>query len=128
MAYLSEFQSKLYDLLKENMSVSIFDETPKNSKMPYVVIEDITVIPLTDKNSSGFEAIVRIDVWSDYRGNKEANDLITSIMTILMSNTLELPISQYKQVHIDISGGGEIVKETDGLTRSGSLAVRYIFY
>jgi len=125
MAFLSEFQTAIYKLLKDNMTVPIFDETPKDQKLPYVVLEDLSVVPLIDKNSSGYEVSIRIEVWSDYKGNKQVNDLVVAIFNILQYNKLEL--ENFNQILVEIQIG-DIVKEPDGLTRNGSLIIRYIFY
>lgn len=125
MAYLSDFQSALYKLLDDNLTIPVYDDTPKDSIMPYVTIEDLGAVPIIDKNSEGFETVVNIGIWSDYKGNKEVNDTIVSIFDILSEN--DILIDGYNQVLREIQVG-EVVKETDGLTRSGSLAIRYILY
>lgn len=125
MAYLSDFQSALYKLLDDNLTIPVYDDTPKDSIMPYVTIEDLGAVPIIDKNSEGFETVVNIGIWSDYKGNKEVNDTIVSIFDILSEN--DILMDGYKQVLREIQVG-EVVKETDGLTRSGSLAIRYILY
>lgn len=73
----------------------VYDEPPENAALPYVVIGD--AVENHDNRMGGKVGRVVdffVHVWSDYRGNKEAQD-IESRVDALLDNYTDLSVSGY---------------------------------
>jgi hypothetical protein len=66
----------------------IYDHVPPGAAFPYVTFGAINVQPFDTKTETGFEQIVTLDIWSRYRGSKEAKDILQAAYDALHRATL----------------------------------------
>jgi hypothetical protein len=56
--------------------VRLYDHVPPGVAFPYVAFGPVTAQPYDTKTETGIEQIVTLNVWSRYRGGKEAKDIL----------------------------------------------------
>ena len=61
----------------------LYDHAPPALTFPYVTFGAVQIAPYDDVTGSGFEQIVTLDIWSRYRGSKEAKDILAATYDIL---------------------------------------------
>ena len=54
---------------------AIYDHVPPGVAFPYMTFGPLHVTPFDTKTEIGFEQIVTLNIWSRYRGSKEAKDI-----------------------------------------------------
>lgn len=74
-------------------SYNIYNEVPDNASFPYIVIGT----PLGGRSASfgnkdveAEENVIIINVWSSYRGDKEASDIMNNVTQALTNATLSI--------------------------------------
>src|ERR1700722_4740736 len=68
----------------------VYDHVPPGAAFPYVTFGALTVQPYDTKTEIGFEQIVTLDVWSRYRGSKEAKDIVQALYDALHLTNLSV--------------------------------------
>ena len=89
-------QQALYNALAANGTVQsllgspprLYDHVPPGVVFPYMVFGAISVHPFDTKTETGFEHIITLDIWSRYRGSKEAKDIVQAAYDALHHTTL----------------------------------------
>lgn len=114
-------QAALYNALAANGSIQsllgttprIYDHVPPGATFPYIVFGAISVHPYDTKTETGFEQIVTLDIWSRYRGSKEAKDILQAAYDSLHRATLTISSGVFllSEFH-----SAELVLESDGIT------------
>jgi hypothetical protein len=69
---------------------AVFDDVPQGTSCPYVHLGDIETRDWSTQTRRGHEHIVSLHVWSDYRGRKQALDIIEAVDGALEGATLAL--------------------------------------
>lgn len=82
---LWELQQSLFARLSGDERLSskvtgVYDYVDENTPYPYVTIGDPVVVPFSTKTSKGEETTVTIHCFSDYKGKKEAYEILTLIL------------------------------------------------
>lgn len=122
---MNEIFEAVYDRLKSQLSVDVFDHVPQDCALPYVKIE-----PLESDNNdtdleTGFSSMMQVIVYSDYRGSKEVGGLNYEIYQALhrfdLADTVSYGISTIYQEF------STIVVENDGITRKSIQRFRILF-
>jgi len=54
----------------------LYDHVPPGAVFPYMAFGAIHVQPYDTKSEIGFEQIITLNIWSRYRGSKEAKDIL----------------------------------------------------
>lgn len=90
---VSPLNKALYERLKNQMVVAVYDYVPAGKKAPYVVLTDTTAQSWSTKTVSGATVIATIKLLSEYQGDKEVAELadtaiaaVTSIPLVLFGN------------------------------------------
>ncbi len=91
---------------------------PPGAVFPYIVFGPVTTLPYDDKDRTGFEQSVTLDIWSRYRGSKEVKDILQAAYDAL--HRAELDVADEVFVSCEFSGA-DIMPESDGLTYSGKV-------
>lgn len=89
MIPLNEYQEKIYSLIKEGLKgVKVYDDVPKNAKLPLVILGDYILSNGLTKMTS-YKITQSIDIYSNYEGKKEINELVSKTIntTSLIFNT-----------------------------------------
>lgn len=114
-------QTALYNALAASGTIQsllgspprIYDHVPPGAVFPYVTFGTITVHPYDTKTEIGFEQIVTLDIWSRYRGSKEAKDITQATYDALHRAVLSVTseIFLLSEFH-----SADLMLEHDGLT------------
>ena len=96
---------------------SIYDHVPPGAAFPYMTFGAISVQPYDTKTETGFEQIVTLDIWSRYRGSKEAKDILQAAYDALHRATLVISSEVFllSEFH-----SADLMLESDGITYRGA--------
>lgn len=112
MIDLSSYQASLYKQL-ETLDYSVYDYIPSDAEFPFIGIGDISF----DSSDGHFNDLIdisqTINVWSDWEGKKEINDISSKIINHLLS-VEEFQISDNQSVY-KIFLDASMSKETEGV-------------
>ena len=81
MIPINELQSKIYQALN-SLDIKVYDEVPLNSAMPLISIGDYTLTSMEFKGS-GFVFNWIINIYTEYEGKKQVNELVSDIIECL---------------------------------------------
>ena len=109
MSALWQVQRAIYTKLTADealMSVvsGVFDEPPEDRRLPYVTIGEVTETPWDTHDKRGFEAMVTINAWSGYQGNREAAEILAHVDRIL--HRRPLPVAGWTVISITHTADG----------------------
>jgi hypothetical protein len=68
----------------------IFDDVPQGTPMPYITFGQATERDWSTGTDEGSEHILTIHVWSDARGKKETQEIVSAVRTALEGAPLTL--------------------------------------
>jgi uncharacterized protein DUF3168 len=71
-------------------AAAVFDDVPQGTRCPYLHLGDIETRDWSTQTRQGHEHIVSLHVWSDYRGRKQALDIIEAVDGALADRSLAL--------------------------------------
>jgi hypothetical protein len=69
---------------------AVFDDVPQGTRCPYLQLGDIETRDWSTQTRQGHEHSVTLHVWTDYRGRKQALDIIESVDAALEQPGLAL--------------------------------------
>jgi hypothetical protein len=98
----------------------LYDHVPPGAAFPYAVFGAVTANPFDTKTETGFEQIVTIDIWSRYRGTKEAKDILQATYDALHRGNLSVSGQVFLSCEFH---SADVAPEGDGLTTHA--AARY---
>ena len=81
MIPINELQSKIYQTLN-GLDVKVYDEVPLNSAMPLISIGDYNLSSMEYKDS-GFVFNWTINIYTEYEGKKQVNQLVSDVVECL---------------------------------------------
>ena len=87
---LSPLNKALYERLKNQMPVPVYDYVPAGKKAPYIVLTDAIAQNWTTKTLYGAEVIATIKVYSEYQGDKEVAELCDAAIFSVQKAPLDL--------------------------------------
>jgi hypothetical protein len=134
MGYHSfDLQSALYSLLSGDSTLDsllgdnkIFDSVaPQDTAYPYVLIGLETTTDIGTKTVDGNLYNVDIDVWSQYRGQKEIKEIMERIYNL--TNNVTISVSGADSVMSYVNSATTLV-EADGITRHGIVNINFTIY
>lgn len=134
MGYHSfDLQSALYSLLSGDSTLDsllgdnkIFDSVaPQDTAYPYVLIGLETTTDVGTKTVDGNLYNVDIDVWSQYRGQKEIKEIMERIYNL--TNNVTISVSGADSVMSYVNSATTLV-EADGITRHGIININFTIY
>lgn len=94
-------------------TATVHDHVPQNTAFPYVVIGDTDVSDWGTKDSIGTEQLLQIDVWSRYKGRKQALQIGNTIYETLHEESLTVEGQQLVLMRFD---SADALQEADGET------------
>lgn len=134
MGYHSfDLQSAIYSLLSGDSTLDglignnkIFDSiAPQDTAYPYVIIGLETMRDVGTKTLDGNVYNVDIDVWSQYRGQKEIKEIMERIYNLL--NNATIGVSDASSVMSYVVNAVTLT-EVDGITRHGIVNVDFTIF
>ncbi len=127
-----DLQSAVYSLLSGDSALDslignnrIYDNVPQNSAYPYVVIGLESSINVGTKTLDGNIYSLDIDVWSQYRGQKEIKQVIERLYQLL--NDATISVSGASSIMSYVKNTSTFV-EADGITRHGFVNIEFTVY
>ena len=119
-------QTTIYNALAASSAVTallgtparIYDHVPPGAVFPYMAFGAIAVHPYDAKTETGFEQIITLDIWSRYRGSKEAKDIMQAVYDTLHRAALSVTgeVFLLSEFH-----SADLVLESDGFTYRAAL-------
>lgn len=134
MGYHSfDLQSAIFSLLSGDSTLDglignnkIFDSiAPQDTAYPYVIIGLETMRDVGTKTLDGNVYNVDIDVWSQYRGQKEIKEIMERIYNLL--NNATISVSDASSVMSYVVNAVTLT-EVDGITRHGIVNVDFTIF
>ena len=87
---VSALNTALYDRLRSQMNVAVYDYVPAGKKAPYVVMTDTTAQSWGTKTVCGAEVMATLKVFSEYQGDKEVAELCDAAISAIQTQPLAL--------------------------------------
>ena len=109
--------------LTDTNGASVYDEVPEGSSFPYVTIGETTALEYDTKDLTGSEQTVTFHVWSQYRGAKEAKNIMDRLHDLLHNYSLSVSGANLINLRFDF---GDLLRDPDGVTRHGVMRFRAI--
>ena len=78
MLPINDYQKLLYLALKTT-GYKVFDEVPIDETLPLITISD-KVLSEGDMKSDGYKIQQQIDLYSQYEGKKQVNEMVASVL------------------------------------------------
>lgn len=95
---LNVLTKELYELLTANLTVPVYDDVPYDAVLPYITFGLFTCKTAGTKVNDITDVTINIDVWSDYQGKKEVNEIannINNFLNQLDSTTVDLTADNF---------------------------------
>ena len=133
MGYHSfDLQSAIYSLLNNDSTLDslvgnnkIFDNVPDDTSYPYIQIGLETVSNIGTKTVDGNVYNVDIDVWSQYRGQKEIKEIMERIYVLCHDITISVSGADSVMSYVT---NVTTLREPDGITRHGIVNINFTIY
>ena len=110
--------------IQANTTYQLYDAHPENAVFPYVTMGEITARDWSDKFEDGMEIYSTLHIWSQYKGRKEAEEMMDTILQALTSSSLDLaPNFKASFDRLDLY---ELIVDMDGITHHGILRMKYL--
>lgn len=87
---VSPLNKALYERLKSQMPVAVFDYVPGGKKTPYTVLTDTDARPWSSKTIAGADVTATIEIYSEYQGDKEVAELADKAIAAITESPLVL--------------------------------------
>jgi len=117
-------QIAVYSLLSQKIPYPVHDDFPQEAPYPYVVTGDASAVDWSDKFKAGQGVSITVHVWSQYRGRKEACEIIDLIIREISASTPDLaPDFNVVQGRLESS---QLFMDIDGKTRHGVITWKYL--
>jgi hypothetical protein len=134
MGYHSfDLQTAIFSLLSGDSTLDglignnkIFDSiAPQDTAYPYVIIGLETIRDVGTKTLDGNVYNVDIDVWSQYRGQKEIKEIMERIYNLLNNATISVSGSNSVMSYVV---NAVTLTEVDGITRHGIVNIDFTIF
>ena len=112
MLPINDYQKLLYSALKKT-GYKVFDEVPIDETLPLITISDY-VLSEGDMKSDGYIIQQQIDLYSQYEGKKQVNEMVASVLKEV-KNICDTGINDSYFVGFVILLESEISRVEDGL-------------
>ena len=109
--------------LTSTLGAGVYDDVPEGSSFPYVVLGEETAMDYGTNDVDGSENTLTIHVWSQYKGSKEAQNILDRIHTLLHDSSLSVSGFNLINLRFEFS---DILRDPDGVTRHGVSRYRAI--
>lgn len=105
------------------VSSRVYSSVPQVPTFPYLVVRTVSA-PYDGKGLIGSEIVVRISVHSEYDGAKEVGDIVTALHSALHEESLSVSGATFVNLRYD--GGGDALREPDGVRWQGAVDFRLV--
>ena len=112
MLPINEYQKIIYNKLIET-GYKVFDEVPQDEDLPVVMISDYTLSE-GDTKEDDYIFQQKIDVYSQYDGKKEINEMIANVIS-KMKEAINVTINEEHNIGYIKLLESEVTRLEDGL-------------
>lgn len=101
---LIALQKAIYKMLTPPVyedGAPVYDNVPKGAKLPYITFGDFTCKPDGTKDLNIYSVTMTLNIWSEYSGKKQVNEIAEDVTTILTLSRLDLSEDKYKLLEQD---------------------------
>ena len=91
----------------------LYDHVPPAAVFPYIAFGPLHIAPFDTKTETGFEQIVTLNIWSRYRGSREAKDILAACYDVLHRASLSVSGAVFLACEFH---GTDLALLEDGLT------------
>ena len=122
-------QSTIYSTLNNDntltntLGAGVYDEVLENATYPFVSLGEETAVDYSTKDLDGGEFTINIHVWSQYKGAKQAKEIMDRIHDLLHDSSLSVSGFNLANLRFEFS---DILRDPDGITRHGVMRFRAI--
>ncbi len=116
-----EVQQGIYTALTGSAALANFIGTrifnsnaPQDSVFPYVVLGEVSTADWDTKTEDGMEMQITIHIWSRYRGNKEAMQIMAEVVTAL--DDVSISVGSFNLLFIRFNSSVGPLLDPDGFT------------
>lgn len=102
-------------------SVPVYDQVPERSTFPYVYIGDIDEEELNTDTEEGSELTANIEVWTRYKGTRQASQIAGAIKATIHRQSLA--VTDWLHVYTEFESATPAL-DPDGVTRQLTLQYR----
>ena len=128
---LAALQDALYAALSGSAALQalignparVFDHVPDGTAFPYVEIGEVSARRFDSASRNGLDCTVTLNVWSRYRGRREAKQILDAIYAALHDGSLSIASNAHV---LSAFLGAETKRDDDGLTYHGIARYRVI--
>lgn len=103
----------------------VFNRVPQGQAFPYIKIGHRTIRNWSTFGTLGEEPTITLHIWSRYRGNKEAEDIMSRMDTLLNRATLSVTGQNFVSIEREFS---DVLEEQDGVTYHGIQRYRILLH
>lgn len=96
---LNVVTAALYQRLTEHQTIPVYDDVLPDADAPYISFGLFTCKDDGTKTDDICNVTANIDVWSNYAGKKEVNEISNDIITLIKAALLDLSADGFK--HLD---------------------------
>jgi hypothetical protein len=89
------FQTAIGNLLAGYQNIPVYDFVPRGAKLPYIVMDEMTMRPGGSKDWNLYDATQQIAVYSSHNGKKEINNIINDIATLLTGAFIDMTADKF---------------------------------
>lgn len=114
-------QSLLKPMVDGKKYKKVCDYVPTDTPYPYIVIGEPRTDPFGVKNSDIVDVFITLHIWSNYKGKKEAYDILTACHEAFL---LKLDITGYT-VNKTSWSDARVFDDIDGVLRHGVLTLKF---
>ncbi len=108
-------QEAIYKALKKYQDTcNVYDNVPKDAKLPYMVLNSFEYKPTGSKDVDKGTATVKIGIYSEYEGKTEVNQIADEATAILTSVPLDLSVDNFSVLNQDTDTFEAFPEETYG--------------
>lgn len=106
MINILSIQGELYKILSST-GYNVFDDVPDDTTYPFISIGYSQTLDDSTKTNDGYEILQYIDIYSNYRGQKEIKEISQKVLQTIENSDIEID-----DLFIDVKlRGMEIIKE-----------------
>ncbi|MEN6567198.1 MAG: DUF3168 domain-containing protein [Veillonellales bacterium] len=99
---MNALQKGLADLLSQGQTTPVYDDVTDDAELPYITLGEFTCKQAGGKTIDIWNTSIKIDIWSDYGGKAEVNEIINDISTVLSSALIDLSTDKFKVISQEV--------------------------
>jgi len=93
------------------MITGVFDFTPEKQSFPYITFWDILETPLNTFDKVGKNVLIRLKIWTEYEGFKEAATIKSRLDTLLDNGTITL--TNHRLISLEFEESNPVIDTFD---------------